>query len=229
MSAAAAARSTRPRWWPACDRRPDTPSRPEIVQTLAWPPTPAWPPVPDTSRPDGGRSRSSGRSIRRSLPLVTTSSTPPQGRPCGRRLRRPSWRRHDGHRGAGLTVRALSANPHRKHGGSAHAKRMRRLGCGDAPESVLCSLAGRVVNRSACSSAIPSARAGPPSWVASAPRRLFSCHRPPGQAEDPLGDPGRARIRRFPPNRILAASTGLGWLVGPVVGLGWLVGPVVGA
>ena len=53
------------------------------------------------------------------------------------------------------------------------------------------------------------------------------CHRPPAQAEDPLGDPGRARSRRFPPNRILAASavllTGIAadwscWLVGRVVG-----------
>jgi hypothetical protein len=40
-------------------------------------------------------------------------------------------------------------------------------------ESVLCSLVGRVVNGSACSSVIPAARAGSPSWVASALRRLF--------------------------------------------------------
>jgi hypothetical protein len=33
---------------------------------------------------DGGHSGSSGRSIRRSFRLVTTSSTLPQGRPCGR-------------------------------------------------------------------------------------------------------------------------------------------------
>jgi hypothetical protein len=46
------------------------------------PRTPAWPRRPDIGRPDGGHSGSSGRSIRRSL--VTTSSTLPQGRPCGR-------------------------------------------------------------------------------------------------------------------------------------------------
>jgi hypothetical protein len=53
-------------------------------RTLVWPATPAWPRVPDTSPSTVGRSGSSGRSIRRSLRLVTTSSTLPQGRPCGR-------------------------------------------------------------------------------------------------------------------------------------------------
>jgi hypothetical protein len=46
---------------------------------------PWWAPA-RTSRslPNGGRSESSGRSIRRSFRLVTTSSTLPQGRSCGR-------------------------------------------------------------------------------------------------------------------------------------------------
>jgi hypothetical protein len=44
---------------------------------------PARPCMPDTNCPDGGRSGSSGRSIRW-FRLVTTSSTLPQGRPCGR-------------------------------------------------------------------------------------------------------------------------------------------------
>jgi hypothetical protein len=39
--------------------------------------------VPDTCRPDAGRSGSEGRSIRRSLPAVTTSSTLPQAAPAG--------------------------------------------------------------------------------------------------------------------------------------------------
>ena len=43
-----------------------------------------------TSCPEGGRSGSSGRSIRRSFRLVATSSTLPQGQPAGGRLRRPS-------------------------------------------------------------------------------------------------------------------------------------------
>jgi hypothetical protein len=51
-------------------------------------------------RPDGGRSGSSGRSIRRSFRLVTISSTLPQGRPCGRQ-------RHDGHQGTGLPSHQL--------------------------------------------------------------------------------------------------------------------------
>jgi hypothetical protein len=58
-----------PRWWPACGRRPDAPSGPEIAADTGLPRG------PDTSRPDGGRSGSSRRSIRRSL--VTTFSTLP--------------------------------------------------------------------------------------------------------------------------------------------------------
>jgi hypothetical protein len=46
-------------------------------------PTSASQEVPDSGRPDGSAGKS-GRSIRRSLRLVTTSSTLPQGRPCGR-------------------------------------------------------------------------------------------------------------------------------------------------
>ena len=48
--------------------------RPTRPWTPAWPLTPAQPRVPDTNRPDGRRSGSSGRSIRRLLWLVTTSS-----------------------------------------------------------------------------------------------------------------------------------------------------------
>jgi hypothetical protein len=50
-------------------------------QAPAWPSTPARPRVPDTSRPEGGRSESSGRSIRRSL--VTTFSTFLKAGPAG--------------------------------------------------------------------------------------------------------------------------------------------------
>jgi hypothetical protein len=64
-------------------------------------PPPAWPRVPDTARPDGGHSGSSGRSIRRSLRLVTTSSTLLKADPAGGR-RPPSGpvatRRSPGHR-----------------------------------------------------------------------------------------------------------------------------------
>jgi hypothetical protein len=68
----------------ACGRRPAThPRRPTAADTTMAIDT-ARPRVPDTSRPDGGRSGSSGRSIRQSLRLVTTSSTLAQGRPCGR-------------------------------------------------------------------------------------------------------------------------------------------------
>jgi len=92
MSAVAAARTTPcPRWWPACGRRPD------IRPGHRSPQTPAWPRVPDISRPDGGRSGSSGRSIRRSFRLVTSFSTRPQGRPCGPAATRRSP-------GAGLTA-----------------------------------------------------------------------------------------------------------------------------
>ena len=70
-----------PRWWPACGSRPDT--RPGQRS----PQTPAWPGVPDTCRPDGGRSGSSGRSIRRSFRVVTTSQrllkAGPAGGACG--------------------------------------------------------------------------------------------------------------------------------------------------
>jgi hypothetical protein len=82
------------------------------VRGVRPPQTPAWPRVPDTSRPDGGRSGSGGRSIRRPVRLVTTSSTLLRflkAGPAGARLRRPSSRRqrYDGHRGSGLAL------PHR--------------------------------------------------------------------------------------------------------------------
>jgi hypothetical protein len=72
-------------------------------RTPAWPPSPACPRVPNTCRPDAGRSGSSGRSsIRRSFWLVTTSSTLPQGRPCGRPPPAAALgrQRHHGHREA---------------------------------------------------------------------------------------------------------------------------------
>jgi hypothetical protein len=46
-------------------------------------PTSAWQGVPHSGRPDG-TAGSGGRSIRRPVRPVTTSSTLPQGRPCGR-------------------------------------------------------------------------------------------------------------------------------------------------
>jgi len=49
-------------------------------RTPAWPSAPAWPPVPDTSRPEGVRPGSSGRSIRRSLPRYSFLYSS-QGRP----------------------------------------------------------------------------------------------------------------------------------------------------
>jgi hypothetical protein len=85
MSAVATGEDTPcPQRWPASGRRPDI--RPSLrpPQTPAWPASPARPRVPDTSRPESGRSGSSGRSIRGWFRLVTTSSTLPQSRPCGR-------------------------------------------------------------------------------------------------------------------------------------------------
>jgi hypothetical protein len=64
-------------------------------RTPAWPPSPACRRLPDTNRPDGGRSGSSGRSIRRSLRLVTTSSTLPSRPACGRQGHH--WMRPPGH------------------------------------------------------------------------------------------------------------------------------------
>jgi len=76
MAAVAAARTTRVH---AGGRRavgrPDTRPGLRPPRTPAWPSTPALPCLPDTSRPEGGCSGSSGRSIRRSIRLVTTSST----------------------------------------------------------------------------------------------------------------------------------------------------------
>jgi hypothetical protein len=66
------------------------------VQGVRPPRTPAWPPSPACPHiaghlPSGRRSFRKQRTVnRRSLRLVTTSSTLPQGRPAGGRLRRPS-------------------------------------------------------------------------------------------------------------------------------------------
>jgi hypothetical protein len=51
------------------------PSGPQSPQTPGMAIDTSLPRVPDTSRPDSGRSGSSGRSIRRSFRLVATSST----------------------------------------------------------------------------------------------------------------------------------------------------------
>ena len=97
MSAVATAGTTPcPCWWPADGRRPDTRPRRPIAADISVATSPARPHGPGTGRPDGGHSGSSGRSIRRSFRLVTTTSTLPQGRPCGRP---PARQRHDGHLG----------------------------------------------------------------------------------------------------------------------------------
>jgi hypothetical protein len=74
-----------PTWtgpWPAIGRTSVQSIR--SPRTPAWSPTPAWPCVPDTARPDGGRSGSSGRSIRRWFRLVSTVLYPSSRPACGR-------------------------------------------------------------------------------------------------------------------------------------------------
>jgi hypothetical protein len=103
--------------------------------TPAWPPSPACPRVADTCRPDGSRSGSSGRSIRRllnaaRLPLAPTrynflysSSRPALRAACGRP---PARRRNDGHRGIGLTLQDGGAEATRRVAGHTWGMSHRR-------------------------------------------------------------------------------------------------------
>jgi hypothetical protein len=97
-----------PCWRPACGRH-------RTLSGGSPPRTPAQPPTPATVRPDGvrhvaGRSGRGGRSIRRPVNPLTgptrynflySSSRPALRAASGRP---PARQRHDGHRGAGLTL-----------------------------------------------------------------------------------------------------------------------------